>query len=152
MNPQKVICACLLLLTSSALFAEDTHRRQLVLVAAGHSTAVAMNNGDVRRIYLGLRDANGAQQLLPLGNRSDLLLYEVFLQKVIFMSARNYERQMLSHLYQSGSPRVQMYENRTDILQKLKRDPQAVSYMWDSDLKADPELRVLQVIWEGSVE
>lgn len=141
-----------LLLLMNTSFGGDSNRRQLVLVAAARTPMTAMSNNDVRRIYLGLRDSNGSQRSVPLGNRSDPLLYEVFLQKVIFMSARNYERQILSHVYQSGSQRLVMYENRGDLVQHLVNDPDAVSYMWASDIKANSSLRIVQVIWEGMVE
>jgi len=141
-----------LLLLMNTSFAGDSNRHQLVLVAAARTSMTTMSNNDVRRIYLGLRDSNGSQRSVPLGNRSDPLLYEVFLQKVIFMSARNYERQILSHVYQSGNQRLVIYENRSDLVQHLVNDSDAVSYMWASDIKANSRLRIVQVMWEGIVE
>ncbi|MCL5669464.1 MAG: hypothetical protein M1392_05745 [Gammaproteobacteria bacterium] len=45
-------------------------------------------------------------QLVPLLNTGDPMLYEVFLQKVIFLSARNYERQVLSRVFRMGGRRL----------------------------------------------
>lgn len=151
MKRRVFLLAGLLLLVNSS-FGRDSARRQLVLVAAGRATIPAMSHGDVRRAYLGLRDSSGSQRSVPLGNRSDPLLYEVFLQKVIFMSARNYERQILSHVYQSGNQRLVMYENKDDVVKHLSNDSDAISYMWASDIKIDSGLRIVQVIWEGNVE
>jgi hypothetical protein len=147
-----ILFILLLVLTSSVTFADDTHQRQLVLVAAAHSPLAELSNNDVRRIYLGLSDAKSTQRPVPIGNRSDRLLYEVFLQKIVFMSARNYERQILSHVYQTGNQRLEMYENQDDIVQQLKNNPTAISYMWESEAKTKSGLRILQTIWEGNVE
>jgi len=141
-----------LLLLMNTSFGGGSNHRQLVLVATARAPIAAMSNSDVRRIYLGLRDSTGSQRSVPLGNRSDPLLYEVFLQKVIFMSARNYERQIISHVYQTGNQRIVMYDSKGDLLQHLANDPDSVSYMWATDGKVDSNLRILQVIWEGNVE
>ncbi|MBI5040749.1 MAG: hypothetical protein HZB57_06015 [Gammaproteobacteria bacterium] len=124
----------------------DTGRR-LVLVTNRLSNVVALSATESRKLFLGIPIEQGSNLLLPLRNQTDPVLYEVFLQKAMFMSAPMYERTLLTRLLRTKGTRPQIYETEKDLLQTLLTDPNAVTFMWADRAESIPDLRIVVELW-----
>jgi hypothetical protein len=126
--------------------APDTGRR-LVLVTNSRSDVVALSAAESRKLFLGIPIEQSGHLLLPLRNQTDPVLYEVFLQKAMFMSAPMYERTLLTRLLRTKGTRPQIYANETDLIQTLQTDPNAVTFMWAHQAESIPDLRIVVELW-----
>lgn len=153
----KDACLSLYLFVALALlgnfcFAQQTSSdtRRLVLVSSSHADIPQLAPTQVRKLYLGAPLVMDGKRIEPLRNTSDRLLYEVFLQKIVFMSARSYERQLLSQVFRGGGGQPQAYENTDDLSNALKNNPYMVSYMWSDTVAERAGLKVIQELWQGA--
>lgn len=140
-------------LLSTCLFAQgaDLDARRLVLVASGDSPLTSLSTFDVRRLFLGIPVMTGKQYLLPLNNTTGLLVHQVFLQKVIYMSSQKYKRQLLARVFRQGGERPVFHSDSKELLKALRTRPGAVSYMWADRAETAPGLKIVQVLWQGSI-
>lgn len=140
----------LLLLALSGLSPMTQAGERLVLVTATRPLAEApLTMGDVRRLFLGRTVTVGDQAVRPLINKSDTLLYEVFLQKVVHMSAGHYERHLLSGVYRRGGRRPQSFISERDLIAALRNQPFTVTFLWESSARAYPGIHVVRELWLG---
>ena len=139
----------LLALAGHSAFAAE---RSLVLVRGEQATAPPLTGQEVRKLFLGEVLIKNGQRVQALRNLTDPFLYEVFLQKIIFMSARNYERQLLSRVFRLGGQRPPVYENFYEMIAVLKSNPVAVTFMWEDDAKSIPGIKVSTLLWQGVIE
>lgn len=140
---------CFLALAATA---REFPARRLVLVAGAESPVPTLSLIELRQAYLGVPVEKNGVRILPLRNRSDPLLHEVFLQKVLFMSAPSYERRLLSHTLQSGTMLPPEFTDPDRIGAVLRSEPGAVTYMWAETLRRLPGLREVQTLWDGVTE
>ncbi len=125
--------------------------RSLVLVSYVGGNDVRLTTPEIRRLYLGLPTAH-KPPLTAVINRTEPLLYQVFLQKALFMSAPLYERQLMANVVSQGSGyRPQMYNNQQELLSALRKQRNAVTFMWRDQLRADSGMVVVSVVWQGRV-
>lgn len=127
-----------------------TGSHALVLVSGKASRLSALGPDAVRRLYLGRSVEQNGVRLLPLRNTSDPLLYETFLQKVVFMSAQSYERYLLVRVYQTGGQRPPGYDQVPELEAALQRDPGSVTFMWRADAQAMPDVTIIQELSQES--
>lgn len=132
----------------AALAATGSH--VLVLVGGKASRLSPLSPTEVRRLYLGKSVEKGGIRVMPLRNATDPLLYETFLQKVMFMSARSYERYLLVQVYQSGGRRPPDYDKLSELEDALQRDPGRVTFMWRGDAEAMPDVTIIQDLSQES--
>ena len=91
------LLALILALHSERAWPQGT--RTLVLASSKTSTVPALTIQDTRKLFLGLPLAKNGETIVPVLNTSDALLYEVFLQKVTYMSSSAYETQLISTVF-----------------------------------------------------
>jgi hypothetical protein len=142
----------LLWLLSLSAFVPGAQQRELVLVTADSSEVPALTASEVRRLFLGVVVEKGDRRLVPIQNLSEPLLHEVFLQKVVFMSSRSYERHLLAQMFRSGGHRPARYAETGALVAALQRQPGAVTYMWSSSAKQTPGIKVVQELWRGETD
>ena len=142
----------LLLLNAGASHGLAAEERRLVLVTASTSNITPLSPTEVRKLFLGLAVTQNSLRLEPLHNASDSLLNEVFLQKIIFMSAQNYERQLMSQVFRLGGHRPIRYTNAEKLVTALQDTPGALSYMWLSSAQQIAGIKVVQELWQGPVD
>lgn len=118
---------------------------RLVMVISNQASLTALSNKELRRIYLGLTVKKSGEIITPVRNHTHDDLHEVFLQKVMFMSSRTYERQLNLRTIKKGIKPPTQFEKEEDILQYLENNPNMVSYMWESKAKDYSNLRVLDI-------
>lgn len=126
--------------------------RTLVLVRSEQATAPALTEQEVRKLFLGEALTKNGQRVQALRNHTDALLYEVFLQKIVFMSGRNYERQLLSRVFRLGGQRPPIYEDLGALIAALKANPAAVTFMWEDEAGTIPGIKVGMQLWQGPIE
>ena len=134
-----------ILFAASVLFATPDTRaeeQRIAIVVSAGSGVQAISAKEVRRAYLGASIVLNGIEIRPLLNQSDQLAVEVFLQRVLFMSAEAYERQLISHSFQGGS-RPRDYENLTDLLTALHRDNTAITFMLYDTATKTPGIRII---------
>ena len=109
--------------------------QRIAIVVNAESGIKAISAKQVRRAYLGASIVLNGIEVRPLLNQSDQLAVEVFLQRILFMSAEAYERQLIAHSFQGGS-RPRAYENMTALLTALHNDNAAITFMlYDTAIK-----------------
>ena len=106
-----------------------TAEPRLALVTSSASPLDEIPAGEVRRLYLGIPVVVRGHEVIPLRNHSDSVAHEIFLQRVLFMSAQAYERQMAARIFRGGGNELRRYDTVQQLVEALARDPWAVSYM-----------------------
>jgi len=144
----KVLLVCLCLICSSSI--AQTTQRSLLLVCSENSTLESLSHAEVRKLFLGVPMTKDQVRLRPLLNTSDRLATDVFLQQIIFMSKREYERQLLSRVFRLGDPRPPEFENIDVLVKALLDTPGSMSFMWSEQLVNQSELKSLGVLWTDS--
>jgi hypothetical protein len=138
-NILAILCAACLLQAMQLARAEE-HR--IVVVANAGSGIQSISAKEVRRVYLGASIVLNGVEVKPLLNQSDKLVSEVFLQKILFMSADAYERQLISRTFRGGSsPKI--YSNLADLLAALKIDNAAITFMLYDTAIVTPGIRII---------
>ena len=143
------LIACLCMFSLNGLAEPSQHT--LILVSSQDSSIPALSPLDIRKLFLGVPIIRNGLILKPLRNATDPLLTEVFLQKVIFMSERSYDRELLSRVYRLGGKRPKIYSVNTELVNELRHIPGTLTYMWLDDIENTAGLKSLGVIWAGSV-
>lgn len=125
---------------------------RLVLVTDAASEMPAIGSTEVRKLFLGKPLVKDGLRIQALRNETNDLLREVFLQKVMFMSARDYERQLLSNVFREGGERPAAYDQPAPLVEALRAKPGAVTYMWEDAARATPNVKIVSELWQGSLE
>lgn len=143
-----LVCLCLVSMTGAA----QATQRRLLLVCGLESTISSLSHKEVRKLFLGMPIVKEGVRLKPLRNASDPLVEEVFLQKIIFVSKRSYERQLLSRVFRFGGARPPVFTNIRELIDELRQSPEAVTYMWSEQLAFADGLKTIGVLWQGTVD
>lgn len=150
-HPFTALLLMLMLLGKISLANSDEFRR-LVLVTDASSGITSLSNSETRRLFLGFPVVKSGHSLEAAINRSDPFLYQVFLQRVVYMSSSVYERHLLTNVIQLGGQRPQTYNDARALISVLRESPGTVSMLWESDAKANGNLIILGEVWHGNVE
>ena len=142
----------LLMSLGASTMAAAGNNRHLVLVTGSATGITSLSTSEIHKLFLGLPVEKSGHSLEAAINRSDPFLYEIFLQKIVYMSSISYERHLLSNVIQLGGQRPQVFNSTQSLISALKRKPGTVSVMWDSDLKATSDLKVIGEVWHGTIE
>ena len=117
--------------------------QQLVLVTNAQSPITALTPVAARRLYLGVPFQANGLAIIPLRNTSDARLQEVFMQRVMYMATETYERQVLNRVFRTGGQRPPIYSELRELVEALKGNPLAISYMWHETALATPGLKIV---------
>jgi hypothetical protein len=130
------------------VFAHEGQNQALVLVAASDSQIEKLQPRLFRKLFLDVPVTSNNQPLIPLINTSDDLLYEIFLQKVVYMSERHYERMLISRTFRTGRPRPARFSDNSELVKALNSTPGSVSVMWRKIAEEEKAVRIVQTLWE----
>jgi hypothetical protein len=133
-----LLAACVL----SATPMVHAEEQRIAIVASAGSGIKVISAKRVRRAYLGASIVLDGVEIKPLLNQTDKFAEEVFLQKVLFMSAEAYERQLLARAFRGGS-RPKVYENLTDLLAALHNDNATITFMLYETAINTPGIRII---------
>jgi hypothetical protein len=133
-----LLAACVLLASSIA----NAEEQRIAIVASAGSSIKAMSAKEVRRAYLGATIVLDGVEIKPLRNQTDKLAGEVFLQKVMFMSAEAFERQLLARAFRGGN-NLRTYDNLAELLAALKSDNTTITFMLYETAINTPGIRII---------
>lgn len=147
LGPTLLLISLCFLSTSGGAQSED---RSLLVVTGDQSSIAAVTRSDLRRIFLGVPVTIDGVRIRPLLNATDPLAMDIFLQNIVFMSEREYQRQLLSRVFRLGDQRPKEYDEIEDLIAELEAAPEAISFMWSNELSDRPNLKSLGVLWASS--
>jgi len=143
-RPKKLLLLVVVLWLSPQAAVADA----LVLVAGKDNPVTQLRSLDIRNLYLGFVVIdNDGRQLYALTNASDDHLMDVFLQNVMAMTQRSYNRRLLTLTVQSGRSRPPVYTRLDDLVQALSTDSATIACMWMSDAQGAENLRIVKILW-----
>lgn len=140
----QLVLLAVLMMSMAASQAEDA----VVLVTFSDGPITDISSLDIRKAYLGITVTNAGSTVRPLRQQEDDRLNLIFLQSVIAMSQKSYERRLLSMMLKYGTPRPAEVDDREDLIERLVSNPFAIGYMWKSDAEADPRVKTIKVLWQ----
>lgn len=122
------------------------------MVTAKATGIRSLTTSEIRRLLMGLPVSKNGKKLEAVINQSDPLLYQVFLQKVVFMSAQVYEHHLLENVVQLGGQRPKIHNQQEALVADLHRHPGKVSYIWNYKLCIYPSLVAVGETWRQPEE
>ncbi len=128
----RVIRGCILFLALFFLLFSNLSaisKRSLVLAANTSSPVTNLTTQEARKLFLGVPIEKAGTRIMPLLNTSDPLTYQVFLQKVAFMSSSAFESQILSVVFRLGGKRPETYSDLQELLNALQQRTEAVTFL-----------------------
>lgn len=135
-----VIGGCLL--TAQFAYAENS-TLHLVLVTSVSSSINVLNRNQIRKIYLGSPLAEIARPIQPLINHSNGMLHEMFLQKVLFMSTKAYERHVRDVKPSSRAVLPISYRSESRLIAYLKLHPDSIAFLTEQKAAQLSSLKVV---------
>jgi len=119
-------------------------------VAGSHYELGAVTHVELRKIFLGVPVTRDNVRLKPLLNSTDPIATSIFLQQVIFMSEREYKRQLVSRVFRLGDQHPTEHEDIDLLVEDLRRTPGSLTFMWSDQFESYEGLESLGVIWTSS--
>ena len=144
MRAAKLLPLVVLALTAEMAAAQDA----VVLVVGRDSPINEISLLDIRKAYLGISVSLGGDTVRPLRRNDDEQLNQIFMQTVIAMSERSYERRLLSLMLRFGTPRPEETDDRDELDRRLAERPHSIAYMWASEAEADARVKVVRTLWQ----
>lgn len=138
-----------LLAAGNSVIAAD-RVKTLVIVSNTNVPIKKLSIGDIRKLYLGYPIKLDGQEIHPIINRSDPLLYIVFLQKIIFLSAPSYQRRLKAQMFQSGKRELPEIDNKNELKKCIKETKNTISFMWLETMQ-NKTLDNTRKIWSGTL-
>ncbi len=135
-----------LLLVSNFTSAFAAERRLLLITNAKYKP-LSLTNTELRRLFLGIPVFRKGNRLIPFVNKSEDLCYQVFLQSIIGMSEKRYERTLVSGFYRQGVSSPNIYQDQTKLLSELKKEELGISFLFDTEGIEEKQFNVVQEIW-----
>lgn len=120
----------------------------VVLVTASDNGLENIDSLSIRKAYLGVPTQVRGRRVTPIRRKDDARLDEIFMQAVMAMSEKSYERRLLSLSLKFAVPRPVEVTDTQQLLRTLTGKPMAISYMWQSEAEADGRVRIIRVLWQ----
>jgi len=138
------------LLITALVLTATTSRADVavVLVADKDSPIESISSLNIRKVYLGIPVTIGGHAVRGFRRRDDERLNQIFLQSVIAMSERSYERRLLSLVLKFGTPRPTEVDNHGELLESLANNSSSIAYMWKSEAESNSNLKIIRVLWQ----
>jgi len=136
------LAACVLTNTARA-------ERSVMLITADSCPIDTLSMLEVRKAYFGLAASYEEHSIRAFRLRGDNELNRIFLQTVVAMSERSYERRLRSMLLKFGTPRPREFDDIDQLLPVLGRTDCGIAYLWSADAEAANGIKVLRLLWQG---
>jgi len=120
----------------------------VVLVASKDSPIESISSLDTRKAYFGMTVTVEGNTVRALRRSDDARLNQIFMQSVIAMSQRSYERRLLSLTLKFATPRPVEVDNWDELLKVLTENLSTIGYMWKSDAESEPNVKIIRVLWQ----
>ena len=120
----------------------------VVLITDKDSPIEHLSMLDIRKTYLGITVTVEGKKVRALRRRDDERLNQIFLQSVIAMSVRSYERRLLSLALKDGTPRPKEVSGWDELLESIANDPHSIGYAWKIDAESNSRIKIIKVLWQ----
>jgi len=118
-----------------------------VLVTATEAPVAKFTNKELRLLYLGYPVTRGKLRFEPLINQCNKTSYQVFLQKIMFMSEQSYNRKLVTRVFRHGGERPPSYKQRALLINELKNNTNAITFMVPDVAAKIEGIQVVQQLW-----
>ena len=124
----------------------------MVIINSVDSPVTSISINEFRKLFLGATVVKENIKLKPIQNTTDPELEKIFLQKVVFMSKRNYERRLLSSVFRHGGERPTAYSDISELISELSKSTNALSYAWSDQIQNNDRVKSIGVLWSGQID
>lgn len=152
MRPLRLIVLIALLSLLGIQSLRAVSQRSLVLATSASSEMPSLTVAEARKLFLGVPLEKSGERPVPLLNTSDPLIFEVFLQKVAFMSANAFESQTMSVVFRLGGKRPESFNDLKNLMEALQQNPGTVTYLWEDQVRGNQGIKAINVLWQGVLE
>jgi hypothetical protein len=143
---RRVVPAIVALLSLSlSIGAQADH--VMVLVASRDSSFDSLSILQIRKTYLGFDVIENNKPVIAAINRSSEREWRLFLQNVIGMSERSYDRRLLTLTLQVGRSRPAEFDELDALLDFVAENPNHIAFVWEEDLEGRDDLEVVRILW-----
>lgn len=148
MRAFQVLLAVLVLAVSVTALSASGRDEHVVLVMSSRAAQPGQfAASELRRLFLGMPVFRDGDKVVPLLNASNKEVYQAFLQKVMFMSEANYQRQLVLRVFRRGGNRPAIYHKTEHLVQAMEAIPNGVSFMLQSEVEHLNDVEVVQPLW-----
>ena len=119
----------------------------MVLVASQASAIESLSMLEIRKAYLAVPVEYQGSPVRALRQGGDESLNRIFLQSVVGMSQKSYQRRLLSMALKFGNPRPVVQPDLDTLVSALTGSPTAIAYMWRRDAQSRTEVKIIKVLW-----
>ncbi len=137
----------LMILIAATFASNNVAAKELVLVSSNTAHYQTFSKLEIKKLFLGYSMIKNSTKIQAIRNLSDQLSYQIFLQNIISMSAKNYERRLMSKTFRTGSTSVSSQHSLSKLKQQLTAQESHVSVMWRHDILEEDKLKIVQVLW-----
>jgi hypothetical protein len=142
-------CATVLLLVAFAAMPQVSWaERAVVLVTHKDNLIEEISTLEIRKAYLGISVTIDGQTVRAYRLANDDELNQIFMQSVMAMSERSYERRLLSFVLKFGRPRPIEVGSPSELSDSIDANRNSIGYMWKQDAEADSRLQIIKVLWQ----
>jgi len=122
---------------------------ELVAVVSEESPITELDVLTIRKAYLGVGVSIDGSRIRPYRVGADARLNQIFMQSVIAMSERSYERRLLALTLKYGAPRPAQVDSPEQLVDALRSNPLAIGYLWREDAESASGIRVVRALWRA---
>jgi hypothetical protein len=116
---------------------------KLLLVCGASSPLSGELTKHARKIFLGIPVTTHEGVVTPVMNASAQRTRELFLQRVLYMSAEVYERHQQAKVYRNSGQRIPESGSLPALIAMMNQNPCHLSFMLASDLPGNNSVKVL---------
>ena len=124
-------------------------QRTVVLVTNESCRMETISTLDVRKAYFGIVVHTDGIIIRPFRLRNDSQLNQIFLQSVIAMSEKTYERRLLSLVLKYGTPRPAEFGDIEALANALRQSDCGIAYMFKQDADEVDGIKAVKLLWQG---
>lgn len=124
-------------------------QRTVVLVTNESCPMETISTLDVRKAYFGIVVNIEGAIVRPFRLNNDSKLNQIFLQSVIAMSEKTYERRLLSLVLKYGTPRPDEFSNVDALASALRQSDCGIAYVFKRDADELDGIKTVKLLWQG---
>ncbi|OUR64643.1 hypothetical protein A9Q79_04905 [Methylophaga sp. 42_25_T18] len=125
--------------------------RELVVVSSNATDYSPISRFELRKLFLGYPVKQNGKVISAIRNTSDDRAYSIFLQKLIRLSAKNYERRLMAKTFKTGAANVPIADSFNMLIDDLIETDSALSFMWMDEVEAQPGVKFIESIGDDTV-
>lgn len=131
-------------MSAQQLYASDVTG---VLVTAENSQLNKLSIIEVRKLYLGQAASKISGIKQPVINECDKQVYQAFMNKIMRMTEKSYNRKRIKRIFRQGSDKIVTINNDEELIKFIIDNPNNVTFMSMENAKNVKGIKVVQPLW-----